>query len=250
MELRAKYLYTSLLFFFLLGMIACRKDTDKEQSRLKPIAVYTLGIPETSGLCWFGNRGSLLTVSDSLGKVFEISKEGIIMDTLAYTGGNPEGIAYNDKTNTILVLEENKKEIVEIDTLGNEIRTIELNIPVQIAKHGPEGLAIDTATQTLFVLREKYPGTIYRYTYEGHVTDSVYIDFASDFSGMYYDQEGSFFWIVSDESKMVARCNPSGFVLESWSLDFNKGEGIAIDNKERRIYIVTDSDNQLYIYSY
>lgn len=40
-----------------------------------------------------------------------------------------------------------------------------------------------------------------------------------------------------------------GIAKESFSLSFPKAEGIAIDFEAQRIYIVSDSEGALYVYS-
>ena len=73
-----------------------------------------------------------------------------------------------------------------------------------------------------------------------------------DFSGMDYDAERSLFWIVSDKGQRLFLYHwLSNRVIESTSLDYQidgathrieKAEGIAIDTKSARLYIVSDSE--------
>ena len=72
--------------------------------------------------------------------------------------------------------------------------------------------------------------------------------FALDYSGLTWDPKRSSFWIVSDQSRALYLWSPKSGVLEEYGLPFPKAEGIAVDEAAKRIYIVSDSENRLYVF--
>jgi len=237
------------LFLFMAVFTSCKKKQESPPLSLQLIASYPVSIPECSGLSWYKND-QLLTVSDSLSHVYVISLTGQVIDTMAFDGGNLEGVTYHPKTQHIFVVEEKKKEVVELGSTGAELHRFKINVQNQLAKHGPEGIGIDTVANHLFVINEKFPGRMYTYSTMGALIDSTELTFAKDYSSIYFDAVANSIWILSDESQTVTRCSLSAIPQQTWQTGIEKGEGLVVDAGNRRMYIITDNQSRLYIFGY
>ena len=56
------------------------------------------------------------------------------------------------------------------------------------------------------------------------------------------------FWILSDKSQKLCRWSPQKGVLSEYPLPYTKAEGIVCDDATDLLYIVSDSENKLYVY--
>ena len=72
--------------------------------------------------------------------------------------------------------------------------------------------------------------------------------FALDYSGMAQSRKPGRFWIVSDQSQKLYLWDKAKGVVGECALPFPKAEGVAVDEAAKRIYIVSDSENTLYVY--
>jgi uncharacterized protein YjiK len=238
------------LLFLLIILASCKEDNHDEQPLLTLLFQYPVNIPELSDLSPYKNAGEFLTVSDTVGKVYVISAKGDVIRNLIYEGKDLEGVTYVPADSTIFVVEEKKKEIVQLDTVGHEI----LRFPVILAnvyeKHGPEGIAYNPENDHLYVVTEKLPSLLIEMTLTGEVIDSHELNFAKDYSAVHYDPLEGSLWILSDESEIVAKCDLSGTPVKQYRTGIEKCEGLVVDSKNARIYIITDQVSMLYIFSY
>jgi uncharacterized protein YjiK len=53
--------------------------------------------------------------------------------------------------------------------------------------------------------------------------------------------------LVSDESKSVAKCSSDGQLKEKYSIPIKQAEGIAVDYENKKIYVISDSEEKLYV---
>ena len=241
-------LWYILFFTFLLN--SCREHNNDEYPLLNLVSQYPVNIPELSDLSPYKNANEFLTVSDTLGKVYVISITGDVIRTLNYNGKDLEGVTCVPTDSTIFVVEEKNKEIVKMDTNGNEI----LRFPVELSnvyeKHGPEGITFNPANEHLYVVSEKLPSLLIEMTLAGEVVDSHELTFAKDYSAVYYDPLDNSLWILSDESEIVAKCDLSGNPIQKYRTGVAKCEGLVVDCEHARIYITTDQISVLYVFSY
>ncbi|MBN1340120.1 MAG: SdiA-regulated domain-containing protein [Bacteroidales bacterium] len=242
-----KYFVRNIWIFFLLflSFTNCRKEDTPADNRLICLANHTLSIPETSGLSFFSGEERLLTVSDSLGRVYIISTDGIVLDSLSYEGENPEDLAWDSLNHRIFIVEENSNEVVVIDTTGNELSRFKIAVGNQITKHGLEGITCNAPGGHLYIVSEKFPGRLYKTTPDGSILDSNDLSFAKDYSAVYYEPGTAKLWILSDESKSLILCDLSGAPEKMWETGVNDAEGLIVDIVAKRIFIVTDGDSRL-----
>jgi uncharacterized protein YjiK len=74
------------------------------------------------------------------------------------------------------------------------------------------------------------------------------ITFAKDYSDICYVEQDSSMWILSDESKKVFKVDVDGNVLNDYLIDVVQPEGIVVDYNRKKIFIVSDKNEELYEY--
>lgn len=219
----------------------------QEEPGLELISEVNIQVDEPSGLCFSSDMGSLWTVSDQTRKVYKVDFDGSVLETLAYTGNDLEGIVADPEDGTLWVAEEYLSQIVQLDTLGNELQRID--VVGASGGSGLEGITINTANGHFFLLKEQDPGVLIELDPEFNLLKYKRINFAFDYSGIYYESRHQNLWIVSDQNEKVYKCDLTGSVLAEYPIDVDKAEGIAVDIENARVYIVSDSHEKLYLYS-
>lgn len=239
-----------LSFFSLLILVlfACKKDK-QDPDQLALLSSYIVIVPECSGLCdYIGN--SFLTVSDSLSKVYVIDRQGIVLDSLLYEGNNLEGVTFDPINRHIFVVEENTNEVVELDSLGNELNRFSVQVNNFIVKHGLEGITFDASSNHLFLVSEKSPGSLFEMTLDGQQLSRRELSFAEDYSSIYFDNNQNKLWILSDDSGTLTRCDLFGNSEKIWLTNIKKGEGLVVDSPNNKVYIISDKASQLFVFSF
>jgi uncharacterized protein YjiK len=238
--------YSISLFLLVLFLFSCKKE--KKENELVLLASYPVAIPECSGLSFYGQH--LLTVSDSLSKVYVISKLGDVIDSLAFTGKNLEGVVYNPVNQHTYIVEENTNEVVDLDASGMEVNRFFVNVENLIKKHGLEGISINLSSNHLYLVSEMAPGLLIECSLAGEEIQRSDLAFAQDYSSVFFDEAQQKIWILSDDSKSVTRCDLNGNPEKTWLTNLKKGEGLVIDTQNNRIYIITDEVSILYVFSF
>lgn len=191
--------------------------------------------------------GSLWTVSDHTGKAYKVDFDGNVLQTLAYTGNDLEGIVIDPDDGTLWVAEEYLSQIVQLDARGNELQRVD--VTGASGSSGLEGITINPANGHFYLLKEKDPGVLIELDPEFNLLSYRRINFAKDFSGIFFESSQQNLWIVSDKSETVYKCDLEGRVLTEYPIEVDKAEGIAVDFENSRIYIVSDSNEKLYLFS-
>ena len=238
-----------------LGMflsLNCSKDSPiipgpEEKPLLTLTAYYSLDIPEPSGLAFTIDGKNLWTVSDKTNKVYKISLTGKILKTLSYHGNDLEGVTQNPLDSTIWIAEESKAEIVQLDSNGVELRRE--HPPVDGGNSSLEGITINTQNNHLFLVKEKNPLVLIELDNSLEIIKYKRVNFAEDLSGIFYDGQNQNLWITSDQSKKVFKTDLEGKVLQEFSVEVDKVEGIVVDVGNNLIYLVSDETERLYIFS-
>jgi len=250
-----KYLLWSLcksliIFLFTILLLSCNKNNNDAFLQLNLLSQYHVDIPGISDLSSYMNENEFLAVSDTLGKAYVISATGELIRTLNYMGGDLEGVTFASIDSTIFVLEEKKKVVVKLDTNGNEILRFPVVVNNTYIKHGPEGITFNPSNEHLYVVNESSPSLLIEMTLSGEVIASNELNFAKDYSAVCYDPLDSSLWILSDDSELLAKCDLSGNPLKQCNTGIPKCEGLVVDSKHSRIYIISEQTSTLYTFSY
>ena len=115
---------------------------------------------------------------------------------------------------------------------------------------GFEGIVINPNNGHINLLNEKDPGAFLELNSTLIKTLELELGFAQDYSGICLNEINGNYFIVSDESKQLIEWGALTGVINTYSLDFEKAEGVAYNFNENRIYIVSDSEQKLYIYEF
>jgi len=214
-----------------------------KNDNLKIINEYKVNIPEPSDLAFSVDKKSLWTVSDENSTVYLISLKGKIKKSFTVNTEDLEGIAVLNES-TIAVVSERSNEIILLNTDGKEISRHNLGFRKK-GNVGLEGIAVNN--NHIFVVKEKKPRVLIELDKKFNELKRKEITFASDLSGLDYVQDTNDLWIISDESKLIAKCSPDGTLKEIFNVDITQIEGIAVDTKSNKIYVVSDKEEKLYV---
>ena len=237
-----------LLSIFLLG---CGSSTPTEQKttfpQLELLSSNRLEMAEPSGLTLGAGDAVLWAVGNSPERIYRLTIDGQVLDTLVYVGDDLEGITFDSRDSTLWVVEEERREVVQLDRSGQVLRRhrIELSGPIN---NGLEGVGFDDRN-SLYVLNEKNPGLFISLDTDLTISDQTPLHFADDYSGLAYDRRRDSFWVTSHEDSTMYLWSSSTGVRGSLKTPFAKMEGVAIDENSERLYVVSEIDHTLYIYA-
>lgn len=214
--------------------------------QLTLIETHALTIPEPSDVA-IGEAGmSLWMVGNHPERVYQLDLSGVLIRELPYDGHDLEGVAFDSRDRTLWVAEENRREVVHLDTDGGVLSRNALGLTGEL-NSGLEGICLGDGGH-VFVLNEKLPGMFIDLDLVLTIASEDTLHFASDYSGMTYDPQRACYWITSDESERLFLWSKAGGVAAEYLLPFPKPEGVALDPASHRIYVVSDSTKTLYVY--
>lgn len=237
------------LFAVLIVIIAisCKKKEDfGQRERIVLLKVYDIPVPEPSGLCMTFEQNGFWIVSDENSTVYRINNEGKISKKFKINGSDIEGITVID-TEKIAIVLERTREIVILDTNGNELHRAKLDLQGEV-NSGLEGITYNPENGHFFLVNEKNPTLLIELDNEFNVVKKDTIDFPKDLSGIFFDASNKLLWILSDESRLVIKSDLDGNPIEEFKISVVQPEGIVIDKKGRRLYIVSDKMETLTVY--
>lgn len=236
----------SLVFVFLFG---CQKDETPANLRLKFADWLPIAVPEASGLSLYKD-GFFLAVSDSTSQVYVINMQGLVVKKLNYTGKNLEGVAYAPAHECIFVVEEKTSEVVRLDTNGLELSRFGLPLNNEDPQHGLEGISYNPGNDHLYIISEKAPALLFETDLQGNVLSTNALDFAKDYSSVYYEASTQALWILSDDSESLTRTNLTGVPVQTWDHSIKKGEGVIVNSDSATVYIITDRESAIFKLSF
>ncbi len=249
-------LFLTALVLALGVILSCSTDSGSGAVRgeLDLISVHNVAFNDPSGLTLDVSGEFLWTVSSERGgRIYRLSFSGEMLAVLPYEGDDMEGITMNPNDSTLWVAEERLRQVIQFDTEGNLLQTVDVLVDEINENDGLEGISINPENNHLFVLNEKNPMAFIELNAQMDRVRYENIDFnppftVTDLSGLFFDDANREFWMVSDESKKIVLTdfdlNPKKYFL----LDREKFEGIAVDFSRKRLYLVNDEENRLYVY--
>lgn len=242
-----KYLTLVILLYILISCSLSESSTEPEETYILVLdSEIELDIAEPSGLTYDPNTQTLWTVNDPPNnKIYNISLDGELLQTLDFVGNDLEGITFDLSTNTLWIVEEGTSEIINISLQGEELQRIELSISQYTPGSGLEGLCLGSSGE-FYLLKEKDPGLFIEVSPDFATLLETELSFSDDYSGICYDSTRDGFWIVSDESEMLYLWDLTNGVREQYPLNFPKAEGIVFIAETNSFYIVSDSEEKLY----
>lgn len=239
------YLISTLIVTFLFG---CNKVEDPgAKINIGYLKAYDIPVPEPSGLDLTYSEKGFWTVSDENSTIYKLDNWGKIEKSLKVKGVDLEGVSCIDEKTLAVVLERGR-EIVIVDTSGNESKRISVNITGEL-NNGLEGITYDPVNKKFFVLNEKNPCLLLIFDENLNELSRDTLTFIKDASGIHFDAKNKFLWILSDESHCVTKCDLKGSPLQKYYISIAQPEGLTIDAEGKKMYIVSDINSSLYVFS-
>ncbi len=243
------------------------------------------GLIEPSGLALSPGHDGFWTVCDEAKTVFKLDRKGRVESGRCFEipVAGLEGITLESTGEFLLAVKEETNEIVKMEIAAREIADrrplAEMAGFDAIAPHfagggenkGLEGITWNAHGNTVFVVKEGLPGLLVEVsadlrTVKGHRAlnqDNGFVDTnlgsdEIDYSGLCHDAVRKAFWIVSDKAKRVflydwtedrvVHSAPLGYGRDGDYEEVEKAEGIAVDPRANRLYVVSDEEARLYVF--
>jgi len=211
-------------------------------------------IPDNlSGLTWDERTGTLMAVTNSPARVFQLDTNGKVLQQIALTNMvDTESIAFIEE-NGFFIAEERTRSItpITLDLTGARYTRRAPHFVFDLGgkrNAGIEGIAYSKQHDTLFLANEKLPATVYKITgfmrgpHRGVKIEKVFSSI-NDISGLAWDETRQRLYVLSDEAKMVIEMDIDGVVARKSSLSgvikyIPQPEGIAVHRDQ--LYIVSE----------
>lgn len=201
-------------------------------------------VPEPSGLALSYDANYFWIVSDEESKIFKLNKSGKIVSSFIVSGEDLEGVTAIDSIK-LAVIFERTREVLIIDTLGNEIARQKFNLNGKL-NEGLEGVCYNGIEKTFYFVNEKNPGLLIKTDINFKVIFQNKLNLANDYSDIYYSKEDNTVWILSDESKKIIQTDLGGKKLNEYKIKVAQPEGLVVDIKNKKVFIVCDKKERLY----
>lgn len=266
------YLFSCLiitLFFILhyfdlndkiLFKLSSQKDSliNKDNFQAKHIEINEIK-KNLSGITYNDKTDTLFAITNSPRDIYELDKQGNILRVIDLKGFNDtEDLTYiKDDLFAVLDEEHSAFYVVKIgkDTnlidISESIKTFSLDLR-NFENFGLEGISYDRFTDTFYLVNEKLPKKIV--TVQGFMNnDLIRIEekkellnnnyYLGDFSAIHFDEYKNRFYILSDESRLLARVDNKIDFKKYLNLEKFKG----LNKMLRPEGFTKDSDENFYI---
>ncbi|WP_395224845.1 SdiA-regulated domain-containing protein [Salmonella sp. SKLX107313] len=219
-----------------------------------------------SGLTWNPDSKTLFAVTDHPSSVLELDTEGNVLRVIPSDGDHDfEAIEYLGRNRYVLSRERERTLTTHcIDSkttiLPPASYTLTLDVDRKSANAGFEGLARGQEENALIVAQEKKPLRLYvtdrrsdALSVSDSLTHRVFLPwFLKDISGLHYDQNNGYLYVLSHESALVLVSDLNGGRkvmslrrgCSGLQRDIPQAEGIASDDRNT-LWIVSEP-NLLY----
>ena len=247
MRLTNRIIYILIpISFFLFSFC----ESDKKEERIKTLTFSVaekIPVSEPSGLSLSADEKAFWTVSDQTAEVYLFDGWGKVIKSFKLDGEDPEGITIVDDS-TLAVVLERSREVVIMDTSGNEIKRASINLNGEL-NNGLEGISYDPKEKKFFVLNEKKPRLLITLDQNLVEMKRDTLNFSKDVSGIFYDSELKVLWILSDESQRIYKTDLSGNPTEEIKIKVTQPEGITLNKARTKLYIISDRTENLYVFN-
>ena len=233
-----------LICSLILGF--CKENKQPHQDHLTFLYEKAISVPEPSGLDLTFNKAGFWTVSDETSTVYRLDGDGNVVQRIEVSGFDLEGITVVDETKLVVILERSR-EVVMIDTNGSEIKRKKLPLEGE-ENSGIEGISYNSENGHYYLVNEKNPLLFIELDANFDIIKTDTLTFSKDVSGIYYDQDDNKFWILSDEDQQIIQRDFDGNILKIFHLNIIQPEGITVDKRSHRLYIISDAKETLYVF--
>ncbi len=242
-----KVIYLSVLLVLALYSSCSKEKTENSIKTLSFSVAEKIPVAEPSGLDLSSDERNFWIVSDENSKVYLIDSWGRVVKSIKVNGEDLEGITVIDDS-TIAVVLERSREVVILDTVGNEINRAAVDLKGEL-NNGLEGITYDPQKKLFYIINEKKPRlliTLDRYLVEQKRDTLI---FSKDVSGIYFDSNDKTLWILSDESQRIFKTDLSGNPIEEFKINVTQPEGITLNKARTKLYLISDKTGSLYVFN-
>jgi uncharacterized protein YjiK len=236
------------LFVVLITLSLCKCNTNTQETptveNLTLQKVIPINVPEPSGLAFSYDKKYFWTVGDSDSRIYKLNLDGTVINSFIINGEDLEGVSVIDSIHLAVILERTR-EVVIVDTSGNEIKRRKFEIEGRL-NEGLEGICFDPKTKDFYFLNEKNPGLLIK-------TDSSFneifrkeIKLAKDYSDIFFSNDDNTLWILSDESQKIIQTNLNGDIIKEFRIAVEQPEGLVVDYENKKVFVVSDKTEELY----
>ncbi|MDP2364165.1 MAG: SdiA-regulated domain-containing protein [Ignavibacteria bacterium] len=238
----------TIVTIILLVLSQYKCNTNRQES---PISgnlflqrMMPINVPEPSGLTISYDGKYFWSVGDSDSKVYKLDLSGNIIKSFTINGEDLEGITVIDSILLAVILERTR-EVVVVDTSGKELRRKKLDLKGNL-NEGLEGVCFDFKTKNFYFLNEKRPGLLIKTDSSFNEVFRKNIKLAKDYSDIFFSNDDNTLWILSDESKKIIQTDLEGNKIKEYRINVDQPEGIVVDYKNKKVFIVSDKKEELY----
>ena len=235
------------VFFTAFSFLTCKEVKNENSPELLTFYISEpIPVPEPSGLDLSFDEKAFWIVSDQDSKVYLIDSWGKEVKSFKVAGEDLEGITVISDS-TIAIVLERTREVVILDTSGNELKRASLNLKGEL-NSGLEGITYNPEKKNFYVLNEKKPRLIL--TLDENLVEQRRdtLNFAKDFSGLFFDGNDDTLWLLSDENQEIYKTDLSGNVIREFKIKVKQPEGIALNKERTKLFIVSDVTGNLYVF--
>jgi uncharacterized protein YjiK len=248
----------------------------------RKIADRSHDFTEVSGLS-LARDGGFWAVSDNAARLFHLDEDGKVRNKSS-PDGEPglEGVALDLAGGRILVVREDTSEILAIAEDGTVTRhpilamdgedDLAAQFSASDANDGLEGIAVDPASGTVFVVKERSPRLLIVIEPDlarirrvipltraaGFASDQADDD-RLDVSGLEWDGLRQGLWMTSDTGKAIYFLDLATATARGWALvtdgkgkphRVSNAEGVALGGDGRALFVVTDDGKESRLIEY
>ena len=235
------------VFFTAFSALTCKEVKKENSPELLTFYISeSIPVPEPSGLDLSFDEKAFWIVSDQDSKVYLIDSWGKEVKSFKVAGEDLEGITVISDS-TIAIVLERTREVVILDTSGNELKRASLNLKGEL-NSGLEGITYNPEKKNFYVLNEKKPRLLL--TLDENLVEQRRdtLNFAKDFSGLFFDGNDDTLWLLSDENQEIYKTDLSGNVIREFKIKVKQPEGIALNKERTKLFIVSDVTGNLYVF--
>jgi len=241
---RLKMYKQIMVLYLLISLFGCDTMTKVPVIKIDPIEEHTLEIPEPSDITLAGDK--LWIVSDRDKTVYKTDLEGNVEFSFHTDEPDLEGITIFDNSFLAITLEK-KRVVIVTDLEGNAVSKHKIDIDGN-KNSGLEGITYNPSNQHFYLVNEKDPALIVETDKNFNEVNRQRIREVADLSGISYSAADNCLWLLSDEDRMIIKYSFEGDILARHKINVNQPEGIAVDDKNNLIYIVSDREEKLLVY--
>jgi len=235
------------LLLILAAFTGCIKEKEeKPVDKITLLGSYDIPVPEPSGLTLASDQNGFWTVSDEDCTLYKLNEYGKIIKRIKVNGFDLEGVTIIDEATLAIVLERTR-EVVILDTSGTELHRVKINLEGEL-NSGLEGITYNDSTKYFYIVNEKDPVLIIELDGDLNEVKRDTIKFVADVSGIFYDGNNNMLWILSDENQMVVKTDMKLNIITKFNISVIQPEGITINRKNDRMYIISDKEEKLSVY--